>query len=101
MESSVPGRCVRLVSLGTEAYVSLMTKTAQALLEEARKLDVSERAELAAELLASLEGEPDSDVEAAWAAELRTRVERIATGDEELLDWDLVRDRIDKQILGR
>jgi putative addiction module component (TIGR02574 family) len=78
-----------------------MTKTAQDLLEEALKLDVSQRADLAAELLASLDGEPEDQVEAAWAAEIQRRIDRIEAGTEKLLPWEDVKRRIDKEILGR
>jgi putative addiction module component (TIGR02574 family) len=78
-----------------------MTKAAESLLHEAMKLEVSERAELASELLASLEGEPEEEVEAAWAAEIQRRIERIEAGSEKLLPWDDVKRRIDKEILGR
>jgi len=78
-----------------------MTKAAETLLHEAMKLEVSERAELASELLASLEGEPEEEVEAAWAAEIQRRIERIEAGSEKLLPWDDVKRRIDKEILGR
>ena len=78
-----------------------MTKTAATLLHEAMELEVSERAELAAELLASLEGEPEEEVEAAWAAEIQQRIERIEAGTEKMLPWEDVRRRIDKEILGR
>ena len=78
-----------------------MTKAAETLLHEAMKLEVSERAELASELLASLEGEPEEEVEAAWAAEIQRRIERIEAGSEKLLLWDDVKRRIDKEILGR
>ncbi|MCB9713121.1 MAG: addiction module protein [Myxococcales bacterium] len=54
-----------------------MTERAQAVLASALLLTVEERAELAVELLASLEGEPDDDVETAWAAEIERRVRRL------------------------
>ena len=52
-----------------------MTDRAQALLREALALPLEERADVAAELLASLDGaETDiADVEAAWAAEIDKR----------------------------
>jgi len=78
-----------------------MTKPAEALLREAIKLDVNERAELAAELLASLDDEPDEDVEAAWAAEIERRIARIEAGTEKLIPWEEVKHRIEKEILGR
>ena len=43
-----------------------MTKPAERVLSEALRLDTRERAQIAAELIASLDGEPDEDVEAAW-----------------------------------
>jgi hypothetical protein len=46
-----------------------MTKAAEALLADALRLSPEVRAELAAELLASLDGPADPDAEAAWAAE--------------------------------
>jgi putative addiction module component (TIGR02574 family) len=64
------------------------------LLTEALKLPTSARARLAAELIASVDGEPDADVEAAWAAEIDRRVKRVqdegAKGDE----WHKVHERI-------
>jgi hypothetical protein len=53
-----------------------VSKTGEKLLEDALKLALSERAELAAELLASLDGAPDADAEAAWAAEIERRAAR-------------------------
>jgi len=54
-----------------------MVDPAREILATALTLSVDERAELAAELLASLDGEPDEDVEAAWAAEIETRIRRV------------------------
>ena len=45
-----------------------MTASAKKLMTEAMKLSTGDRASMAAELLASLDGAPDDDVEAAWAA---------------------------------
>jgi putative addiction module component (TIGR02574 family) len=69
-----------------------MSKAARTVLDEALQLDLSERAELAAELLASLDGEPDADVEAAWAAEIERRAERARTGEDAGKPWAEVRD---------
>lgn len=74
-----------------------MTRAARDLLEEALKLDVSERADLAAELLASLDSEPEEHVEAAWAAEIQRRIARIEAGTEKLLPWEDVQRQIDKR----
>src|SRR6202142_1445920 len=50
-----------------------MSERARKLLQDAMERPVPERAELAADLLASLDGEPDADVEAAWASEIERR----------------------------
>lgn len=78
-----------------------MTKPAAAILAEALRLDVQARAELAAELLASLDGPADPDAEAAWAVEIERRVAAIEAGTARLESWEDVRLRIDKEILGR
>ena len=71
-----------------------MSEPARRLLDQAMQLSTQDRAALAAELLASLEGEPDADVEAAWAAETERRVRRVASGEAHFEDWDRVRDEL-------
>ena len=71
-----------------------MSDRAHRLLKDALDLPVKDRADLVAELLASLEGEPDEDVEAAWAAEIERRARAAAadpTGGEA---WETVRDQL-------
>jgi hypothetical protein len=69
-----------------------MSKTGQKVLDEALQLELAERAELAAELLASLDGEPDEDVEAAWAAEIERRATRARSGEDGGRLWAEARD---------
>jgi putative addiction module component (TIGR02574 family) len=69
-----------------------MSKMAQKVLDEALRLELSDRAELAAELLASLDGEADEDVEAAWAAEIERRAARARSGEDAGRPWAEVRD---------
>ena len=78
-----------------------MTKTAEAVLADALKLDVEARAELAAELLASLDGPVDPDAEAAWEVEIARRVAAIEAGTVQLEPWEAVKRRIGKEIPGR
>ena len=78
-----------------------MTQAAAAVLAEALRLDEHARAELAAELLASLDGPADSDAEAEWAAEIERRVASIESGNAILESWDDVRRRIKRDVLGR
>ena len=78
-----------------------MTKAAEAPLADAPRLGPQVRPELAAELLASLDGPADPDAETAWAAEIERRVDAIEAGAVALEPWEDVRRRIEKDILGR
>lgn len=73
-----------------------MTERAQELLREALALPISERADVAAELLASLDDAADEDpaeVEAAWAAEIEKRARRVMAGESAGIPWEDVRKR--------
>lgn len=49
-------------------------------------LALDDRAELARELLASLDGPADPDAQRAWDIELCQRINRLRTGEATLLD---------------
>ena len=85
----------------SERKIGGMTKAAQAVLADALRLDLNARAELAAELLASLDGPADADAEAAWNVEIERRVAAIEAGTVRLEPWEDVKRRIEKEILGR
>jgi putative addiction module component (TIGR02574 family) len=68
-----------------------MTDRARKLYEEALALPLTERAELAADLLASLDGEPEEDVEAAWAAEIERRARDAVANPDDDVAWEDVR----------
>jgi len=73
-----------------------MTSRAQELLREALTLPITERADVAAELLASLddaEAEDLAEVEAAWAAEIEKRARRVIAGESAGVPWEDVRRR--------
>jgi putative addiction module component (TIGR02574 family) len=77
-------------------YNAYMTSRAQGVLREALALPADERATVAAELLASLDGDTADDpaeVEAAWAAEIELRARRVMSGQSEGVPWDEVRAR--------
>jgi putative addiction module component (TIGR02574 family) len=59
--------------------------------EAALRLPEAERARLAAELLASLDGEGEDGVEAAWAAEVETRKAQVERGEARLVPWEQVK----------
>jgi putative addiction module component (TIGR02574 family) len=78
-----------------------MTKAAQSVLADALRLDPNARAELVAELLASLDGPADHDAETAWNAEIERRIDAIEAGTMRLEPWEQVKRRIEKDLLGR
>jgi putative addiction module component (TIGR02574 family) len=78
-----------------------MSKPLSSVLAEALRLDDDARAELAAELLASLDGPADPDADTAWNAEIERRIVAIETGTIPVEPWEQVKRRIEKDILGR
>lgn len=78
-----------------------MKKSMSAVLADALRLDDDARAELAAELLASLDGPTEPDAEGAWDTEIELRIAAIEAGTTPLESWEQVRRRIEKEILGR
>lgn len=71
--------------------LSAMSELARKLLHDAMDLPVSERAALAADLLASLDGEPEADVEAAWAREIERRAREALAHPDDDVAWEAVR----------
>jgi putative addiction module component (TIGR02574 family) len=71
-----------------------MTERARKLLNDAMELPLPERAELAADLLASLDGEPDADVEAAWASEVERRARDAHANPDDDVAWETVRNEL-------
>lgn len=59
-----------------------MTKAASALLADALRLSEEARAELAAELLASLDAPPDVDARQAWETEIDRRIAALGRHPE-------------------
>ena len=57
-------------------------------------LAVNERAKLAHDLLRSLDGSPDRDVDAAWIREIEQRARELADGSVQPVDWHVARERI-------
>lgn len=80
------------------AMVVSMTQGATDVLEQALKLSTEERARLAAELLASVDGAPDADAASAWAAEIDARVARVQSSGPTGDDWAVVRERASQSL---
>ena len=78
-----------------------MTERAQAVLRDAMSLPADERANVAAELLASLDDDAPEDpaaVQAAWAKEIERRARRVLAGESSGQPWDDVRDRVARRL---
>jgi putative addiction module component (TIGR02574 family) len=78
-----------------------MTERARALLDEALALPLEDRANVAAELVASLDGLPTEDaaaVQAAWAQEIERRARRVLSGESTGEPWDSVRERTARRL---
>ena len=64
-----------------------MNRTARDLLAHALELPDADRAELAAELIASLEPEFEQEAWEGWAAEIGARVAELDSGKVECVPW--------------
>jgi len=67
-----------------------MTHEAKALLEKALWLPESERAELASNLIASLDTNVDPDTDTAWQEEVARRAREVSSGKVTTVSWDQV-----------
>lgn len=81
-----------LASIRRAASVPLMADAAR-ILDEALALEASERAKLAQELIASLDGE-DPDASAEWTDEIRARIDAVEAGSATFESWDAMRARL-------
>ena len=94
----------RLVGPRCRVYNQLMTDRARALLREALTLLPDERADVAAELLASLDDATTEDpaaVQAAWGREIERRGRRAVAGESSGEPWEDVRDRVARRLSQR
>jgi len=65
-----------------------MDGTAHELLQKALSLPDNERAELAGNLIASLETAHDPEVDAAWQQEVARRFHEVESGEVKTVSWD-------------
>lgn len=80
-----------------------MTTRAQELLREALSLPARERADVAAELLASLDDTVENidEIETEWADEIARRARRVLAAQSPGIPWEEVRRRADDGLRGR
>ena len=65
-----------------------MNTESHQLLRSALALPESDRAEIAASLIHSLDTESGEDIDAAWAVEIQRRIESIDNGEVKLVPWN-------------
>ena len=78
-----------------------MTQETQDLLQKALALSESERAELAGNLLSSLDTIVDLDADAAWQQEVVRRQREIQSGEIKAIPWDEVKKKGSTLIHGK
>ena len=81
--------------------MSTMTDAATKVLEEALHLPENVRAEIAAELIASLDRDRDEEVCRAWATEISRRADAVRRGDLKGEDWRPILDEIEREVFSR
>jgi putative addiction module component (TIGR02574 family) len=77
-----------------------VTATARKVFEDALALTANDRAELAAQLLASLD-DSESEVEKAWAVEIARRAADAREHPDDDEDWRTAFDEIQREVLSR
>jgi len=81
--------------------MNLGTMIGASILQAALKLPSRERADLAADLLASLDDELIEDrqgLERAWASEIERRARRVLAGESSATPWEQVKQRIERRL---
>lgn len=69
--------------------------------DAALTLPTKERAKLAQDLLRSLDGPADPDVDAVWIKEIERRARELADGSVRPVDWEIARTRIARRLRER
>jgi len=74
-----------------------MKSSAKDILDRALEMPENDRAAIAERLLASLDAQPDRNVEEAWQQEIQRRLSELDRGDVESVPWEEVRSRMGKK----
>jgi putative addiction module component (TIGR02574 family) len=78
-----------------------MTDSVRSVLDQALGLSDVERADVIAELLASLrpaEDATEAELCELWAEEIRRRVARVRSGADDAIDWETVRSKAEQRL---
>lgn len=91
----------RWCRLGRNARIKHMASRLDELLKQALELPESDRAQLAMELIDSVDGLVDPAAEAEWLREVEARARRVRADGSKGDDWPTVRARIEKKLQSR
>lgn len=83
------------------ARIEDMRGIPKSLRQSVMALSEKQRAHLAHDLIASLDGEPESGVEEAWAETIARRVNELRTGKVKAVPWTEVVERARKRLARR
>lgn len=75
-----------------------MSPKSAELLKQALELSIEERADLAAQILESLDSSDDPEVQAAWQAEIERRMAQLDSGEVKPLSLDEFRRRLNSTL---
>ena len=75
-----------------------MTAQSHRLLSDALLLPEKERAELASQIIASLDGPPDPDADGLWAEEIARRIREFEKDPSRAEDWQVVKARLRQKL---
>jgi putative addiction module component (TIGR02574 family) len=75
----------------------IMTQAAKNIVKAAARLGEKERVEVVEHLLASLDSQPDKDVDSAWVAEVERRSRQIKEGVVRAIPWSTVKSKARKR----
>jgi len=75
-----------------------MTTQSHRLLSDALLLPERDRAELASQIIASLDGPPDPDAEAGWSEEFARRIQEFEKDPSRAEDWSVVKARLEQKL---
>ena len=76
----------------------MMTPDLEAILNQAKSLSEPERARLAHDLLATLDGQPDADAATAWEQEVRRRFSEVEGGTANTISREELTDRLNNRL---
>ncbi len=71
-----------------------MSSSAQRIISEAMNLSSAERAQIAEELISSLDEQPDEEVEKAWHVEINRRIDEVESGTVQCVPWEEVLEKL-------